>query len=199
MALAAVLPYTLPEYSQLLYVKTHIGGFFFDAFLKIDHVTKLKITEHPVQEGAALTDHAYLEPAELTMEIGMSDVAQSLVTGQFAGGLPRSVNAYKILREMQEQRVPLMCHTRLRTYQNMLIETISVSDDYLTQYGLKATVTLREILVAKVTTVKISARAQTTGSTPKGVQEVVKPNVSLGKQLDQALFGGAITKSLGGK
>ena len=102
----------------------------------------------------------------------MSDVAQSLVSGQFVGGWSRSVTAYQVLLGLQQQRIPLQVLTRLKLYKNMLIETIAAPDDYTTLYGLKATVTMREIFIAQVKTVKISARPQVTDSTPRGEVQV---------------------------
>ena len=179
MALSPVLPYKLPELKQLVLAKTNIGGFFFDAFLRIDHSSKLTITKHPVQTGAAITDHAFMEPAELTMEVGMSDVSASLVSGQFTTGWSRSTSAFQVLQELQKLRIPIQVTTRFKTYQNMLIESISVPDDYKTLYGMRAQITMREILVAVVTIVKISARPQVTNTTKRGTPEPVAPDESL--------------------
>jgi hypothetical protein len=183
MALYPTLPYKLPDLQRLIYLKTNVAGYFFDAFFRVDHTSKLNITEHPVETGANISDHAFVEPAELVIEIGMSDTAKSIVKGQFTDGKSRSVTAYKLLKELQAQRIPLQIHTRLSNYKNMLIETISVPDDYRTQYSLKATVTFKEILIASTKTVKISARPQVTDSTNKGSVEPVEPNQSILKQL----------------
>lgn len=165
--------------ASLVYLKTNIGGWFFDAFLRSTHTSRLTITEHPVQTGAALTDHAFLQPKELTMEIGMSDVATGLVPGQFTGGWSRSVQAFKVLQELQALRVPLQVHTRLGLYQNMLIEEISAPDDFTTLYGLRCTVTLREIIVAQVRTVKISAKPAVTNQANRGKLEPIKNDQSV--------------------
>lgn len=189
MPVNPILPYDLPEIAELIYVKTNIGGWFFDAFLHIDHTSKLKITEHPIQSGANVADHAFLEASELIMEIGMSDTARSLVEDQFTDNKPRSIVAYQILSDLQAQRIPLQVTTRLKVYKNMLVEVITVPDDYKTLYGLRATVTLREIMVAEVKTVKISARPQITGSTLRGSPEPVNPNQSILKQAGNLFFG----------
>lgn len=173
----------LSDTSQLIYVKTNIGGFFFDAFIKEEHTTSLTITNHPVETGAAISDHAYVNPAQLVMDIGMSDVSESLVSGQFSGGWSRSSTAYAILLELQKQRIPLQVLTRLNLYQNMLIETIAAPDDHTTLYGLKATVTMKEIFVATVQTVKISARPQVTDSTNRGEIQVTQPSQSILSQI----------------
>ena len=169
--------------SELIGIKTNIGGFFFDAFLKIDHTSKLKITDHPVEEGANISDHAYVEPQSLTMEIGMSEVCTSLVNGQFEQKYSRSASAFDTLKTLQEQRIHLTVHTRLKTYENMLIETITVPDDYTTLYGLRATIGLREIIIVKTNTVtmpnRTSSAPQKTGETQKGtVQAISQSNTN---------------------
>ncbi|USG65159.1 hypothetical protein NDK47_24050 [Brevibacillus ruminantium] len=176
--------------ASLVYLKTNVGGYFFDAYLRSTHASRLNITEHPVQTGAALTDHAFLQPKELTMEIGMSDTAASLIPGQFTGGWSRSVQAFKVLQELQALRVPLQVHTRLGLYQNMLIEEINAPDDYTTLYGLRCTVTLREIMVAQVRTVKISSKPAVTDQINRGKQEPKSVDVSTLEQIRRKVSGG---------
>lgn len=173
--------YTSAQVKQKVLIKTNIGGWFFDAVFKSEHTSQLKITDHPVQTGASLTDYAYLQPETLIMDIGMTDVAQSIIYGQFTGK-SRSVSAFQILQELQAQRIPLQVTTRLKVYQNMLIETIVSPDDYKTSSALKATVTLREIQFANVQTVKISAKPNSTNTTNRGTVEPVKPNQTVLKQ-----------------
>lgn len=183
-----ILDLDAPEIRSLVYVKTNIGGWFFDAYLRMTHTSRLKLTQHPTQLGASLTDHAYLEPRELVMEVGMSNVAQSIVPGQFKGGWSRSVQAFKVLKELQASRVPIQVHTRLGLYQNMLIEVLSAPDDYKTLLGLRCTVTMKELLVAQTKTVAISARPSVTSSANRGVQETQQPDQTLLRMLS----GGSI-------
>ena len=190
MAQNPILDLNSPPISSLVYLKTNIGGWFFDAILRSTHTSRLKITDHPVQTGAALTDHSYLEPKELTMEIGMSDTATSLIPGQFTGGWSRSVQAFRVLKELQAIRVPMQVHSRLGLYQNMLIEEISAPDDFTTLNGLRCTVTLREIIVAQVRTVKISSKPAVTDRAVTGKRESVKANVSVAEQIIRKVTGG---------
>jgi hypothetical protein len=156
------------DVNQLMYIKTNIGGFFFDAIIRTEHTSTLKMTEHPVQTGANIVDHAYMEPAMLVMEIGMSDAMDSMVQGQFTSRYTKSVSAYQVLLDLQKARLPLQVLTRLNLYQNMLIEEITAPDDFKTQFGLRCTVTMKEIFVVEVSTTTVSARPQSTGSTNKG-------------------------------
>lgn len=196
MAIYSKSPYTDNDIPQLVGVQTNLDGYFFDAVLKTDHSSKLKITEHPVEEGAAITDHAYVEPRSLTLEIGMSDVCMSFVDGQFAQKSSRSVSAYEVLKQLQSNRIPLKVFTRLDVYENMLIETITSPDDYKTMFGLRAAIGLREIIVVTTSTVALpnrtSTQPQKTGATNKGtVQPIqVQTNQSMAKGLYNTFFGG---------
>jgi len=183
---------------SLILVKTNIGGWFFDAFLKLDHKSSLAITDHPVQSGVSVSDHAYLKPRILTIDVGMSECGRQLIPTQFSGSWSRSVRAYQVLTDMQKSRIPVTVLTRLGQYKNMLVEDIDVSDDYKTLFGLKATVMMKELIVAEVTTVKISASSQLTGATKRGIAEPIKVNESVAYSLGlgagatehQSIFGG---------
>jgi len=181
---------------QLVYVKTNIAGYFFDAVLQTNYTRSLTITSHPVETGAAISDHAYVNPVELTMLIGMSDCMKSIIPGQFVQGDSRSITAFNVLTQLQSQRVPMQVMSRLGLFKNMLIETIAVPDDNLTQYGLKATVTMKEVFVATVKTVKVSARPHVTDSTNRGTVVVETPNQSVASAWLEQMLGKAPDGSL---
>lgn len=131
-------------------VSATYGQFVFDAVFSTDHTTSLTLTQHPVQSGAAISDHAYIEPDEVSLEIGMSDtVADAAGVGE------HSVNAYARLREIMQAREPLTLITRLRTYPNMVITSISAPDDYKTMHALRANVYLQQVNVVAVSTMSI--------------------------------------------
>lgn len=164
------------------YFETSQGNYLFDAYFNINHESTLSITEHPVQTGANISDHAFMQPNVLSFEVGMSDVMQDVSDGKyqtFSNDATRSINAYKILRQLQSDRVPINVYTKLWNYTNMLIETLSAPDSNQTAYALKASVTLKELLVATVTTVKISERPQKTDITNEGDQKAQPADESI--------------------
>ena len=186
-------PYRPPQWdglpgdiNQLVYVKTNIGGYFFDAVIRSEHSSTLRMTSHPVQTGANIVDHSYLEPATLVMEIVMSDAMDSLVPGQFTERYTKSVSAYQVLLDLQAARLPLQVLTRLKLYQNMLIEEINAPDDVKTLYGLRCSVTMREIFVVEVAKTTVSARPQTTGQSNRGTQQPVEPDQTTLSKLEEA-------------
>ena len=46
-----------------------IGGMAFDGIMRTDHQSSVRATQYPVQTGVVMTDHAIVEPAELTIDI----------------------------------------------------------------------------------------------------------------------------------
>lgn len=184
---------------ELIYVKTNIAGLFFDAILSVSTEHNAVITSHPVQNGANISDHMYMEPVQITMEIGMSDAMASMVRGQWTGAGTKSVSAYRKLCELQEARIPFSVLTRLNRYENMVIRSISVNDDAGTYYGLRATVSMQQILLANVATEKVSARNWTNGDgANRGeVQPTPTPTSMLGNMSGETTNGSETGRGTG--
>jgi len=119
------------------------------------------VSEHPVEASANVADHSYMEPDELSMEIGVSDCA--ILPGSF-GDSDRSVTAFNELQKLQRKREPFTVVTRLKTYRNMLITSIASPEDYTTMNSLKAFIMMREIMVASTETVTVSQRPTATAA-----------------------------------
>ena len=183
-----ILDLTTEPVKSIVYVKDNIQGWVFDAVLQKTHTSTLDITSYPVQAGSTISDFAYLQPRTLSMNIGMTDVATSIVPGQFGGGPSRSVTAWQLLEQIQQLRIPVQVYTRLGVYQNMLVRTLSAQDDYTTKHALRATVDMQELLVAEVTVVKISANPSKTDKSKRGKQQPQQVPSSLASAIATA-FG----------
>lgn len=154
---------------------TH-GRFVFDAVFKTDHNASAIVTQHPVQTGAAVSDHAYMEPDEISIEIGMSDAALS------ASGSGHSVNAYAQLRAIMDERLPVTLITRLRTYDNMVITSITTTDDYTTMNALRATIFFQRVRIVRVATIKIQQTVSASKSPQASTSGSSSPNQSTPQQ-----------------
>lgn len=151
--------------------------YLFDAVFSSLHALNVKITDHPVQTGAAVADHAFIEPETVSLAIGMSDV----MTG--AGTIAcdnqnRSVSAYQFLRETALSRNPLTLVTRLFTYENMLIESISAEETLESMHALRAEITLKKLNRVQVAEVSVQQTASSSkityeendvATTPSGI------------------------------
>ncbi|WP_432321928.1 phage baseplate protein [Yersinia enterocolitica] len=124
------------------------------------HQDALEITEHPVEVGAAVNDHAYKRAAEVTMEVGFAgggsllDFVDTSTIGLSLGKSPEEV--YQELRELQESREPFDVITGKRKYSNMLIRGIEVTTDKTSENVLMCVLTLREVIMSQTESVKVA-------------------------------------------
>ena len=166
---------TAPANETTTFIKDDNGLlWYFDSVMKIDHTSTRRITEHPIQTGANVSDHSYQLPARLTLEIGMSDVMGNVELTPW--GLPgqtptKSVMAYQQLRTWQSIGLPLTIWTRLWEYGDMVIENINAPDDSRTQFGLKCSVSFKQIITAEVIMEKDSYRVDAIVNVQKGNQQ----------------------------
>lgn len=142
-----------------------LGGYTFDAWLRLHHANAITTTQHPVQAGADITDHAYVNPKRFSFEIGVTDTVS---TGNFSANPTRSINAYNVIQQLQATRQPLTLVSKYGVYENILIESLEASDDFSTNTTLKATINLIEIIIADVQVYKLSADQMATDITNRG-------------------------------
>lgn len=151
-------------------------GYFFDAFIRESHSCSVRVTEHPVQTGANISDHAFNLPDKLSVEIFVSDSMDEVVTGQFSDYKSKSVSAFLVLKKLKEERQLVGINTRLDYYKNMIIESIDTDDDYKTANSLRCQVSFRQVLIASVAKQSVnSVAAQTTNENKKGPQNTDTP------------------------
>ncbi len=124
------------------------------------HQDALEITEHPVEVGAAVNDHAYKRAAEVTMEVGFAgggsllDFVDTSTIGLSLGKSPEEV--YQELRDLQESRQPFDVITGKRKYSNMLIRAIEVTTDKTSENVLMCVLTLREVIMSQTESITVA-------------------------------------------
>ncbi|WP_145588270.1 phage baseplate protein [Yersinia aldovae] len=124
------------------------------------HQDALEITEHPVEVGAAVNDHAYKRAAEVTMEVGFAgggsllDFVDTSTIGLSLG--KSSEEVYQELRDLQESRQPFDVITGKRKYSNMLIRGIEVTTDKTSENVLMCVLTLREVIMSQTESVTVA-------------------------------------------
>lgn len=149
--------------------------YFFDAVFTADHEQEMVITKHPVQTGAPIADHAYLLPARLVLEIGISDAMMSYASGQYTSFASKSVSAFQTFLGLQAARVLMTVSSRLKTYQNMLITNVRAREEQRTKYALRASITFEQIFLASTAQQAVSAASQVTDSTAQGPVNTAPP------------------------
>lgn len=164
------------------------------------HSDTLEITEHPVEAGAAISDHAYRRPSEVVMQVGFAgggsllDLLDTTSFGLSAGLSPSEV--YQNLLDLQNSRVPFIVVTGKRLYSNMLIRAMEVTTERSTENVLSAVLTLREVIITSTTTSQVAAKADmkeganTSAVQNSGVKTPVQKNESILSRLSGVVSGG---------
>lgn len=152
-------------------VKRSIGSIVAQATIEEMHQDSLTITEHPVESGANISDHAYRMPARLFLKLGwsnsgyaslggaISDVVSALTTGSSAGvgGNGYVQTIYKSLLDLQRSRELIKIQTGKRLYDNMLIQAIAVHTDAKSENALFVTMACQEILIVNTQATSIAS------------------------------------------
>lgn len=122
----------------------------FQATVTLEEVAndELEITQHPVQQGASITDHAYKKPATVNMKVMWSDENAPLA------------ETYANLLALQESREPFDVVTGKRAYRNMLIKALGQTNDVQTENILSINLQLQEIFITAVEVVSVPERAK---------------------------------------
>ncbi len=129
------------------------------------HRDEVQITEHPVEQGAEIADHAFKRPSEVVIRCGWSNsfspslrnpasflsAATGIAAGfssLLSGNAPDQVRAiYQDLLALQEARIPFDVVTGKRRYADMLLRALDVTTDKASENSLFVTMTLRQIII----------------------------------------------------
>lgn len=124
--------------------------------MRENHRSSLGITENPIETGANVTDHAYVNPKALSLE--------------FADG--NAAATYNALVRFQESRVPFTVVSGLFVYTNMLIKDLSATRDADTSKILDGRADLQEIIIVSTayTSTEAAANDPQSSGRPGGVQ-----------------------------
>lgn len=117
------------------YPRRSIGPF--DAYLTIKETTtdRLTITKHPVQRGANVNDHSYIEPAMVVAEV---------IFDQFLIPLDQT---YRKIIQLQRGRIPFQVKTGKRTLPLMLLSSITQTSDEANENVLRLQLVMSEVML----------------------------------------------------
>jgi hypothetical protein len=148
------------------------------------HSDEMEITDHPVEQGSVISDHAFARPSEVILTIAWSNSPSStglgnqllgaaanaspllqkvigaaeLVNGisaAFSSGDPVTVQKYRAILQLYNDRRIFDVYTGKRVYKNMLIKSLATTTDAKTANSLILRVGMRRILMAQTQTVTV--------------------------------------------
>lgn len=136
------VPAIIPKWTNALFVPNprSIGGIVAQVTISEQERDELVITEHPVEQGSPINDHAYKRPSEVTIRAGWSTA--------FAGDLSANGNGvYGLLLSWQAALNPFDLYTGKRMYKSMLIQSLMVSTDSHSEFALMADIVCRQVII----------------------------------------------------
>lgn len=150
--------------------KRSIGGLVANATVEETHSDELEITEHPIDQGASITDHAFMRPREVMVKFGFSNSAGSGGAYSNAGlptlpsvlsgsGAQQIDEIYQQLLGMQATRQLISVQTARRKYDNMLIKSLRVTTNRETENALIVEALFRQVILVATQVVTVSAPA----------------------------------------
>ncbi|WP_343724942.1 phage baseplate protein [Herbaspirillum huttiense] len=148
------------------------------------HNDEMEITDHPVERGSVISDHAFARPAEVIITAGWSNSPTTIgplnqLTGAAASAssLLRAVigaskaisgiqamfnpgpsvteDTYRVILGLYNNRELFDVYTGKRIYKDMLIKSLATTTDVRTENSLILRMTLRQIIQADTQTVTV--------------------------------------------
>lgn len=169
-----------------------IGDFTAQVTVNEGHVDEVRTTDHPVERGAAITDHAFKEPARLALVVGWSNSGSA---GALQGAdFVRSM--YARLLKLQAAREPFEVTTGKRQYKNMVITSLATDTDATTENALICIIGLREIIIVQTQTTTVPPRdvqaapQETAETTNAGTKQAVPAKSANKTSLNALVTGG---------
>lgn len=127
-----------------------IGDFTATVTIEETATDDLEITQHPVQDGAAITDHAYVKPVSLSIKAQWSPAYIGVPIDEL----------YRKMRQLQASRIPIDVVTGKRIYRNMLVKSLSETTDRDTSNILNLSIQLQEVFITRLQVVTVPPRAR---------------------------------------
>lgn len=116
-----------------------IGTIVPDVVVEEAHRDALIITQHPVEKGTAITDHAFAAPATVVIRCGFSNAS--------AGSAGYVQRVYQEFIAWKKSREPRDVFTGKRRYRNMLPADIAVATDGRSENSLFVIVACQEVII----------------------------------------------------
>lgn len=156
-----------------------IGEIKVDAMIKENHELRAEVTDHPTESGESFVDHVYTMPLTLTLEGIISNTPMALVGFTLINTIEnlrekksndRAQLAYALLESIFTARKPLTITTSLKTYDHMVLQSLSIDRNAHTSASLHFRATAKQVRLVNLALIKIP--------TPK--VERVKPQQNRG-------------------
>lgn len=196
----------MPE-TTLLYNPTlvTIDAITIDASISEQHNSEVEVTDHQVEQGANISDHARVRPTTLSLECVISNTpitaqqAQRIVeSGGFTFTATSPVQGYRghaeqtfnKLEALRDECRLITVVTSLKTYNNLILTSLSVPRNASTGEALRFSATFKSVTLVKnqTTTEKVTKTTQGNGKKSLGKQPTNTANAATQAKLEQTML-----------
>lgn len=140
----ALIGDALPDYALISSPIRMISFLIPDVTVEEVTTDDLAVTDHPVERGAAISDHAFKLPCRVDIRCGWSNSSAG------TEGYVQEIN--EALLSIQAQREPFTVYTGKRVLQSMLLTRIGIETGVESEYALNAILSLREVIITQTQT-----------------------------------------------
>lgn len=140
------------------------------------HRDEVVVTDHPVERGAIISDHAYKTPNEVVIRCGWSN--SRLEAGDDENFID---NIYDRLQKLQVAFIPFTIFTGKRKYDDMLLRSLMVSTDRNSENVLEVTAICRQVILVDTRILPVASDPHvqsiptTTQPTSPNGHQILKP------------------------
>ena len=150
-----------PPGEEFASIRTTRSIGLFTAMVVIEEIgsDELEITQHPVQQGANITDNAYSKPATVDIKFLFNASVQPLR------------ETYQQLLDLMNSREPFDVVTGKRVYKNMLIKSLRQDTAKETENILSLSASLQQIIIVDVQVTSVPPRSRQANAGKTGATE----------------------------
>lgn len=142
----------------------NIGGIFPDVTVEEQHDDEMQITQHPVEVGTPVTDHAFMQPVTVAIHAFWSNSS-----AQSEGYVQK---VYDELQALQKSAQTFNVVTGKRSYINMLIRSLGVRTSAEMEFALEVNALCQQITITSAQS-SGSGAPTTTGDPPSDGTNIV--------------------------
>lgn len=146
--------------------KRSFGGVVAHAIIEERHTDQVVVTEHPIEKGANIADHAYKLPVEVALTMGWSNSPAGAIIGGDASSYSIQ-EIYQAILSVQAKMLTFDILTAKRSYKDMFITGLSVLTNAETENALVIQAQCRQILFVTPEVVKLAPGAGTKQASPE--------------------------------
>jgi hypothetical protein len=157
-----------------------------DACMAQSHEESNEVTQHPIELGAKISDHAFKNPDELKLEGIISNTPLKYLFDTLTMDSDYALQQYEKLRDLMDKRYIATVLTSLWSYDSMILYNLSAPRTAANGNSILVNLSFRRIEIVASATV-----AAPDSSIPGG-----QPKKEMGSQATKAVSAKIETKSL---